>query len=56
MTILTGRQMDFEEYEEALMQAYVPDAEGLSREDALAIAIQRDREAAETLWRDVDGE
>ena len=56
MSLLKGRQMDFDEYAAELIQAYVPEADGLSNEDALDIAFGREEEAAENLREDADGE
>lgn len=40
---------DLHEFETAMIAAYVPEAEQMSRDEALALAYQRDREAAEAL-------
>jgi hypothetical protein len=42
------------EVEDALIKTYVPEANTMSREDALALAIQRDEEFAESFEDNMD--
>jgi hypothetical protein len=40
--------------EETLIAVYVPDAEGMTHAEALALALERDKEAALTLQDDAE--
>ncbi len=41
--------------EDMLIAAYVPEAEHLTREEALKLALERDKEAAMQLYEDATG-
>jgi len=53
---LEEEEMVQEEYEQALIEAYVPEAEYMSYDDALALAEERDAEAARQLKLQFEGE
>lgn len=44
------------QYEDALIKAYVPEADSMSREEALALAMERDATAAQRLEWDAQEE